>query len=250
MYLSMLISIWKWQFCIIYTLAQFDIRSSSTVVIRHKLWTKVSLCLAVYKKIEHKSVLRKRVTIFLQDKWRMQKEKEQKHQWEDIGQNAKWNFWCFNSLIIVKLLIGFATDRNFVLGYEEREWMWLIGVLWRSPSWWSGKSWKEMEVWVNRSLNGLVFITSKLYETNRRAGWVTTAVSKVWNNIAHTACVTWCLAKGNCFLHMLPCLVPSLWPSGGYGQTTSYSWIIRCMFAAYQQFSRNCLHERLAVKKK
>lgn len=55
-------------------------------------------------------------------------------QWENIGQNGKWNFWYFNSLIIVKLLIGFATDRNFVVGYEGREWTWLMDVLWRSPS--------------------------------------------------------------------------------------------------------------------
>lgn len=79
-------------------------------------------------------------------------------QWENIGQNGKWNFWYFNSLIIVKLLIRFATDGNFVVRYKEREWTWLMDVLWRLPSWWSEWSWKEMQVWLNRSLNRLVLI--------------------------------------------------------------------------------------------
>lgn len=50
MYLSLLIHVRKWQFHIIYNLAQFNIRSSITVVIRHKLWTEVLLCLIFYKK--------------------------------------------------------------------------------------------------------------------------------------------------------------------------------------------------------
>lgn len=55
----------------------------------------------------------------------MQKEKGQKGSSES-GQNGKWNFWYFNfwyfnNLIIVEILIGFTTDRNFLVGYEERE---------------------------------------------------------------------------------------------------------------------------------
>lgn len=66
-----------------------------------------------------------------------------------------------------------------------------------------------------------------VYETNWRAVWVTTAVSKVCDNVAHTAGVMWDLATEDSFLHWLPSSVPSLWPSGGSGPTTSYCWIIK-----------------------
>lgn len=56
----------------------------------------------------------------------------ERKQWENIGQNGKWNFWYFNNLIIVEILTGFTTDRNFSVEYEERET--LMDVLWRSPT--------------------------------------------------------------------------------------------------------------------
>lgn len=51
----------------------------------------------------------------------MQKEKGQKTKAVgNIGQNGKGNFWYFNILTIAKLFTGFATDGDFVVGYEKK----------------------------------------------------------------------------------------------------------------------------------
>lgn len=144
MYLNMLIGMWRWQFCILYSLAQFNIRSSITVVIRHKLWTKVSLCLVFYKKL--KCATKKDYNISTRQMMNAEGRGQKWSSEKILVKMVSGTSGIFNRLIIVKLLIGFAADGNFVVGYEQREWTWLMNVLWRSPSWWSGKSWKGMQV--------------------------------------------------------------------------------------------------------